>query len=79
MSDVSSDTIGISGVISDIFFVINLLTSRSPLLTGVLSDLISFFNPFSLREIDKSPAFKKGSINFSTIIFISISNLLNSF
>ena len=64
MSDVSSDTIGISGVISDIFFVINLLTSRSPLLTGVLSDLISFFNPFSLREIDKSPAFKKESINF---------------
>ena len=60
LSEVSSDIIGISGVISEIFCVINLLTSRSPLLTGVLSDLISFFNPFSLREIDKSPAFKKG-------------------
>ena len=70
LSEVSSDTIGISGVISDIFFVINLFTSRSPLLTGVSSDLISFFNPLSLREIDKFPAFKKGSISFSTIILI---------
>jgi hypothetical protein len=70
LSEVSSDIIGISGVISDIFLVINLLTSRSPLLTGVLSDFISFFKPFSLRDIDKSPAFKKGSTNFSIIFFI---------
>ena len=55
--------IGISGVIFRYFFVINLLTSKSPLLTGVLSDLISFFNPSSLREIDKSPAFKKDLLN----------------
>ena len=67
------------GVISEIFLVINLLTSKSPLLTGVLSDLISFFNHSSLRDIDKSPAIKKGSINFSTIIFKSIINLFNSF
>ena len=41
--------IGISGVTSEIFFVIILLTSKSPLLTGVLSDLISFFSPSFLR------------------------------
>ena len=35
-----------------------------------MSDLISFFNPSSLREIDKSPAFKKGSIKSSIIFFI---------
>ena len=45
LSGVSSDIIGIFGVISEIFLVINLLTSRSPLLTGVLSDFISFFKP----------------------------------
>ena len=59
-------------IISEIFFVINLLTSKSPLLTGVLSDLISFFNPFSLRDSDKSPAFKKVSIKPSIIFFVSI-------
>ena len=52
--------------------LINLLTSRSPLLTGVLSGFISFFRPFSLRDIDISPAFKKGSTNFSIIFFMSI-------
>ena len=51
-----------SGVISEIFLVINLFTSISPLLTGVLSDLISFVRPFSLRESDNSPAFKNVSI-----------------
>ena len=69
LSEVSSDIIGIFGVMSDMFLVINLFTSRSPLLTGVLSDFISFFKPFSLRDIDISPAFKKGSTNFS-IIFL---------
>ena len=67
LSVVSSDIIGISGVISEIFFVINLLTSKSPLLTGVLSDLISFFNPFSLSDSDNSPAFKKVSIKSSIV------------
>ena len=78
LSEVSSDIIGISGVISEIFFVINSLTSRSPLLTGVLSDFISFFNPFSLRDSDNSPAFKKVSIK-SSIFFFIFQNLLNSF
>ena len=36
LSEVSSDIIGTSGVISEIFFVKNSLTSRSPLLTGDL-------------------------------------------
>ena len=43
---VSSETIGIFGVNSLILFVINLLTSKSPLLTGDLSSLISIFKPF---------------------------------
>ena len=34
---------------------------------------------FSLRDIEKSPAFKKGSTNFYIIFFISILNLFNSF
>ena len=63
LSDVSSDMIGISGVISEIFFVINLFTSMSPLLTGVLSDLISFVRPSSLRESDNSPAKKMYLLN----------------
>ena len=66
-------------MILDISFVINLLTSRSPLLTGVLSDLIYFFNPFSLSDSDNSPAFKKVSIKFSIVFLISIQNLFNSF
>ena len=64
--------IRIFGVTSEIFFVIILLTSKSPLLTGVLSDLISFCNPFSLRASASSPAFKKVSINSTTIFFLLI-------
>ena len=53
-----------SGVIFLIFSIINLLTSKSPLETGVLSDLISFFKPISLSESDRSPAIKKNLLNF---------------
>ena len=49
-SALSSETIAIFGVISWILLVKILLTSISPLLTGVLSDLISFFKPASLRS-----------------------------
>ena len=42
------NVIGISGVILDILEEMKLFTSISPLLTGVLSDLISLLNPFSL-------------------------------
>ena len=59
-------------IISEILLVINLLTSKSPLLTGVLSDLISFFKPAFRRERDKSPADKNGFIKFSIIFFICI-------
>ena len=41
-STVSSETIGISGVNFKILLVIILFTSKSPLLTGVPSDLICF-------------------------------------
>ena len=61
MSDVSSDIIGILGVIFDNLLVINLLTSKSPLLTGVLSDLISLVKPLSLKVRESSPADKKVS------------------
>ena len=52
----SSETIGISEVSSFILFVIILLTSKSPFVTGVLSDLIVSFKPFFLKSIDNSPA-----------------------
>ena len=51
--------IGRLGVISEIFLVIKSLTSKSPLLTGVLSDLIFLIRPFSLSWRDKFPANKK--------------------
>ena len=51
------------GVNSDIFFVKILLTSKSPLLTGVLSDLISLMRPFFLRSIEIFPASKKFELN----------------
>ena len=38
---------------------ISLFTSKSPLLTGVLSDFIFFIKPFFLNSRDKSPAAKK--------------------
>ena len=60
-----------SGVIFLIFSIINLLTSKSPLETGVLSDLISFFKPFSLSESDRSPAIKKEFTKLLTIFSIS--------
>mgnify|MGYP001275416894 CR=1 FL=1 len=46
-STVSSETIGIFGVSSLIFLVINSFTFRSPLLTGELSFLISIFKPLT--------------------------------
>ena len=51
-----SEIIGRSGESSLIFFVIILFTSRSPFVTGVLSDLISFFNPFFLNSNEISQA-----------------------
>ena len=47
---------GILGVISFIFFVIILLTSKSPLVTGVSSDLTFLINPFFLRSKEIFPA-----------------------
>ena len=69
-SDVSSDIIGICGVNSEIFFVNILLTSISPFVTGVLSDLISFFNPLFLNSKATLPAFLKVSNNESAISFL---------
>jgi hypothetical protein len=69
LSEVSSETIGILGVIFFILLVIILLTSKSPLLTGVLSDFISLINPFSRSSNEISPAYKKVSINSSVIFF----------
>ena len=66
-SDVSSDTIGIFGVNSDILLIKILLTSKSPLLTGVLSDFISLVRPFSLRSKEIFPASKKVSIKSSLL------------
>ena len=66
LSEVSSETIGIFGVSSRIFLVTKLFTSISPLLTGVLSDLIFFVSPFSLSSNEIFPANKKVSIKFST-------------
>ncbi len=68
----SSETIGISGVISLIFLVRMLFTSISPLVTGVLSDLISLINPFFLSSIAISPAFKKVLFKLFTIFFFII-------
>ena len=44
-STVSSEIIGIFGVNSEILFVINSFTLKSPLLTGDLSSFISIFKP----------------------------------
>ena len=55
-AEFSSETIIILGVISEIFFVNILLTSMSPLLTGVLFDLISFVKPASLKLSAIRPA-----------------------
>ena len=44
-----------------------LFTSRSPLLTGVLSDLIFLVKPFFLNSSEIFPAFKKVLIKLSTI------------
>ena len=60
-----------SGVIFLISSVIILFTSKSPLLTGVLSDLISFVRPLSLKSNDNCPALKKVSIKLSVINFKS--------
>ena len=65
--EVSSDTIGILGVSSKSLEVTILFTSRSPLLTGVLSDFISFVNPFSLSSKATFPALRKVSIKSSTV------------
>ena len=54
--DDSSETIGISDVSFLILFVIILLTSKSPFVTGVLSDLIVSFKPLLLSSNDSSPA-----------------------
>ena len=66
LSEVSSETIGIFGVSSTIFLVTKLFTSISPLLTGVLSDLIFFVRPLALSSSEIFPAYKKISIKFST-------------
>ena len=68
-SDVSSETIGTFGVNRLIFFIKISLTFKSPLLTGVLSDLIFFINPFFLSSKEISPAFKNVSIKLSVIDF----------
>ena len=61
---------------SVILFVIILFTSKSPLLTGVLSDLIFLTNPFFLNSNEIFPASRKVSIKFSTISFnINIGHL----
>ena len=65
--DVSSEIIGIWGVILEIFLVKILLTSISPFVTGVLSDLISFFNPFFLNSRAIFPAFLNVSKRESVI------------
>ena len=62
--------IGMLGVSSAIFLVIILLTSRSPLVTGVLSSLIFLVRPLSLKSNDTFPAYKKVEIKFSTISLI---------
>ena len=68
----SSETIGISGVISLIFLVRMLFTSISPLVTGVLSDLIFLINPFFLSSIAISPALRKVLFKSFTIFFFTI-------
>ena len=70
LSEVSSEIIGIDGVNFFISLVIILLTSKSPLVTGVLSIFISFVRPLFLKFIETSPAFKKVSINSLTIFSI---------
>ena len=62
-----------SGVTFDIWEEIKLFTSISPLLTGVLSDLISFVRPCFLRSKETLPAYKKVSTRLSTISLILIS------
>ena len=56
LCDVSSDTIGKSGVSFSILFVTILFISKSPLLTGVPSGLISLVKPLFLNSIDTLPA-----------------------
>ena len=68
--EVSSEIIGIWGVILDIFLVKILLTSISAFVTGVLSDLISFFNPFFLNSRAIFPAALNVSNRESVISFI---------
>jgi len=46
-STVSSETIGMFGVSSKIFFVMRSLTLKSPLLTGELSSLVSIVKPYA--------------------------------
>ena len=70
LSEVSSETIGMFGVNWFIFSVIILFTSKSPLVTGVSSDLIFFLRPFFLNSIEIFPAYKKVSIRFSIISLI---------
>ena len=54
----------------EIFLVKILLTSISPFVTGVLSDLISFFNPFFLNSRAIFPASLNVSKRESVISFI---------
>ena len=68
--EISSETIGMSGVMFLIFSIKTLLTSISPFVTGVLSALISSISPFALNSNEISPAFKKISINSSTIFLL---------
>ena len=69
LSDDSSETIWIFGVIFLILLVINLLTSISPLVTGVLSSFISCFKPCFLNLIEIFPASSNEDIKFSAIFF----------
>ena len=61
----------ILGVISEIFSVKILFTSISALLTGVLSDLFSFFNPAFLKLKQILPALLKVSNNYNGIFLVS--------
>ena len=78
-AEVSSEMIVTPGVISLIFLVKILLTSISPLVTGVLSGLISLINPFFLNSNDISPAFKKVSTKPSIIFLLSCNFILHIF
>ena len=72
LSTVSSEIIGISGVIFFKLLKIILLTSISPFVTGVLSFLIYFVKPLFLNSIDKFPASRKTSVKLFIISLIFV-------